>query len=1087
MANPAVINEFMASNDGGQSNNPNGWYPIANQVNGATDDWIEISNQTSDDLSLDGWFLTDEFEDLTQWAFPSGTTIPANGFLIVYASGNGVPDTNGNLHTNFRLSRGGEYIALVDSSFTVISEFASGGTDYPNQDDDISYGLHPSSELPVFFTSPTPGSPNDVAGLARVEDTKFDLGRGYYQTAIAVQITTATEGATIYYTLDGSLPIDASGNPGTSALIYTGAISLTQTTAVRAAAVKEGLEPTNVDCNTYVLLDIDDANADGSDPAGLNIPFLQQTQPAGWGNLSSGDFNMDPDVSRETITASGHSTSTARTMLEGMRDIPTISIVLNRDDFSGPNGIYSNSLESGSFWERACSAEFIPAANDTRSDWQENCGLRVQGGASRIPNRSPKHSLSFRFREEYGASKLREPLFPDSSVEEFNVIALRAGYNNSWIHGDSGQRGRGSMIRDQWMRQTMLDMGNPSAGHGFMSHVFINGLYWGVHNLSERADASHYAEYNGGDDDLLDATNGGTFTNGNSIAFNQVDNVINTGDWDAIQEVLNVDQYIDYQLINRYGSNQDLKVDGNWRSAGGGPFPTGMPEAMAAWEVYSWDGERTLEGTNDPLVPRDPLNLRGLLENNADYRIRLADRVQKHFHGNGALTPAQAEARWMRYADDLDRAIIAESARWGDHRRTIPYTRDVEWLSEQNRLYTTYFPTRTATVLNNISLLPSIDAPVFLVGGSAQNEGLIPLGSNLTATGSGTIHYTTDGSDPRLDGGAISPNAITLSSGNAIPVSVGSLVKARARIGSIWSALNEGTFFVGPIADSSNLVISELMYNPAGADENTEFIELLNTDSSNAIDLSLSSFSGIDYTFPLGESLAPGERIVIVTDQAAFANTYNTAGMRIAPGEYEASLSNNGEEIALVNALGIDAQRFTYNDANPWPVAADGSGYSLTLIAPETHPDLSLPESWRISVDLGGTPGTSDAETFAGAPLADLDGDGLNALLEYALGSLAGDEGASPESNPISEVVTFDDGSGEMEFIAMTYRRNLGADDVIYQVEVSSDLMSWSTTGTGQVSASPNGDGTETVTIRSLTPLAQELRQFIRLRVELRL
>jgi len=974
MANPAVINEFMASNDGGQSNNPNGWYPIANQVNGATDDWIEISNQTSDDLSLDGWFLTDEFEDLTQWAFPSGTTIPANGFLIVYASGNGVPDTNGNLHTNFRLSRGGEYIALVDSSFTVISEFASGGTDYPNQDDDISYGLHPSSELPVFFTSPTPGSPNDVAGLARVEDTKFDLGRGYYQTAIAVQITTATEGATIYYTLDGSLPIDASGNPGTSALIYTGAISLTQTTAVRAAAVKEGLEPTNVDCNTYVLLDIDDANADGSDPAGLNIPFLQQTQPAGWGNLSSGDFNMDPDVSRETMTASG----------------------------------------------------------------------QVQGGASRIPNRSPKHSLSFRFREEYGTSKLREPLFPDSSVEEFNVIALRAGYNNSWIHGDSGQRGRGSMIRDQWMRQTMLDMGNPSAGHGFMSHVFINGLYWGVHNLSERADASHYAEYNGGDDDLLDATNGGTFTNGNSIAFNQVDNVINTGDWDAIQEVLNVDQYIDYQLINRYGSNQDLKVDGNWRSAGGGPFPSGMPEAMAAWEVYSWDGERTLEGTNDPLVPLDPLNLRGLLENNADYRIRLADRVQKHFHGNGALTPAQAEARWMRYADDLDRAIIAESARWGDHRRTIPYTRDVEWLSEQNRLYTTYFPTRTATVLNNISLLPSIDAPVFLVGGSTQNEGLIPLGSNLTATGSGTIHYTTDGSDPRLDGGAISPNAITLSSGNAIPVSVGSLVKARARIGSIWSALNEGTFFVGPIADSSNLVISELMYNPAGADENTEFIELLNTDSSNAIDLSLSSFSGIDYTFPLGESLAPGERIVIVTDQAAFANTYNTAGMRIAPGEYEASLSNNGEEIALVNALGIDAQRFTYNDVNPWPVAADGSGYSLTLIAPETHPDLSLPESWRISVDLGGTPGTSDAETFAGAPL-------------------------------------------EMEFIAMTYRRNLGADDVVYQVEVSSDLMSWSTMGTGQVSASPNGDGTETVTIRSLTPLTQELRQFIRLRVELRL
>ncbi len=1078
-----VINEFMAANDGGLSNNPNAWYPIANQVAGATEDWIEISNRSAGTLSLDGWFLTDDPGDLSQWAFPAGTTVPANGFLIVYASGDGVPDANGNLHTNFKLSKGGDYLALIDPLLAVTSEFEIGGGDYPNQDDDVSYGLHPVDESPVYFGSPTPGAANDPNGLARVADTKFNLGRGYYQTAINVEITSATTGATIYYTLDGSLPIDVNGNPGATAAVYSAPIALSQTTAVRAAAVKTGFAPTNVDCNTYFLLDIDNAAANGTDLAGLNTPFLQQVQPSGWGDLSSGDFNMDPDVSQATATASGHTTSTARTMLEGMRDIPTVSIVMNRDDFSGSNGIYSNSTQKGFAWERACSAEFIPAANDVRSDWQENCGLRVQGGASRNPGSSPKHSLSFRFREEYGASKLREPLFPGSAVDEYNVVALRAGYNNSWIHSNADQRGRGSMIRDQWMRQTMLDMGHPSAGEGFMAHVFINGLYWGIHNLCERGDASHYAEHNGGDADLLDAKNGSEFVDGTSTAFNQIDNVVNTGDWTKIQEVLDIDQYIDYQLVNRYGANQDLKTNGNWRAAGGGPFTSGMPEEMAAWEVYSWDGERTLESQTSTTVPLDPIGVRGTLESNPEYQLRLADRVQQHFYGTGALTPAETEARWMKYAQDLDRAIIAESARWGDHRRATPYTRDVEWLTEQDRLYNTYFPVRTANVLNNLSL-PSVAAPVYLVGGTAQQGGLIPLGSALTATGSGTIYYTTDGSDPRLEGGAVSPTATAISSGGVIPITVGSLVKARVRSGTTWSAITEGTYFVGPISDSTNLVISELMYNPAGMEEGTEFVELMNIDQTNAIDLSMATFEGISYTFPLGTSLAAGERIVVIKDPVAFATAYNTAGMNLAPGDYGSSLSNDGEQIALVNALGVDVQRFTYNDARPWPLAADGSGYTLTLIAPETSPDHGLPESWRSSVDLAGTPGTSDADVFTGNPLADADRDGMNALLEYALGSIAGDAGVSPESYLTYGTGIFDDGAGgTTEFLTASYRRNLAADDIIYQAQISTDLVAWSDVGTDYVTAVANGDGTETVTVRSLTPTSDEVRQFIRLKI----
>ena len=1184
------------------------------------------------------------------------------------------PTANGNLHANFRLSAGGEYVALVRPAGTVASEFNAGGKNYPSQDDDISYGLHPNTSDAVYFTSPTPGGPNDASGLARVADTNFSPNRGYYQAALDVTISSDTLGATIYYTTDGSPPIDANGNPIGTATAYTAPVAITQTTPLRAAAVKSGLAPTNIDAHTYILLDIDNANADGTDAAGLNTQFLQQTRPAGWG---SGDYNMDTRVSKSTALATNHPTTTAQTMLLGMRDIPTVSITMDRDDFAGDNGIYSNASNRG--LQYACSAEFISIPGDGLSDWQVNCGIKVFGGASRT--RSPKHSLNLRFRTEYGPGKLREEVFPGSEVEEFNSIAFRTGYNNSWIHWSADQRARGSMIRDQWMRESMLDMGNHAAGHGFLVHMFINGLYWGVHNMCERPEASHYAAHNGGDEDLLDARNASSTIDGTTVAYDAMRSLANaTGTanyWQKVQGVLDIDHYIDYQIINRYGGNSDLSSGNNWRSAGGGPFPAGQPELMAPWQIYSWDGERTLES---PAAggPGDPVGVRGSLETNPEYRMRFADRLQKHFFNGGALTPESTKARWMKYADQLDRAIIAESARWGDYRGTL-YTRDVHWLAEQDRLCNQYFPVRSENVLSGYgSLFPNTTAPEFLVNGVAQYGGVIPVGGTLQLTAdSGTIYYTTDGSDPRLEGGGFNPNASTVGAGSnqtsfiqleetgwryldngvaqsdsdvvvghpayntgdwkhpdfndtswgtgqallgygaisgrttnttlniqnprlptiyfrkpfqvtgassftqittslvrddgaivylngreigrsnmnggnqqygdfaqgatanegglvnlgAIGLNPGdlvegtnvlavelhqnsdsssdtgldaqlsgiapaggggsnvnltgsTLVRARAFDNGEWSPISEAEFILGPIADAATIVISEFMYNPDGSSEDTEWIELMNI-SADTVDLSNASFSGIDYTFPIGTTLAAGARIIVVKNQVAFAAAYNTAGMNIAPGEFATtSLDNTGEEIALIDANGVDAQRFTYNDKVPWPTAPDGDGFSLVLIAPESSPDHSDPANWRSSVSLGGSPGTTDAVDFVGDPNVDSDGDGLAAFLEHALGSISGDAGHSPESFLDVGSGIFDNGSGGTEeYLTLTYRRNLAADDVIYEVQVANDLTAWSSLGVVLVSSSPNGDGTEIVTYRSTTPLADIPREFIRLLV----
>ena len=179
----------------------------------------------------------------------------------------------------------------------------------------------------------------------------------------------------------------------------------------------------------------------------------------------------------------------------------------------------------------------------------------MQGGASRRPDRSAKHSLSLRFRNEYGEGRLDYPLFKGSSVESFDSIHLRAMYNNSWIHWGSSQRPRGTLIRDQWMRDSLLAMGQDDAGEGTYMHVYIDGLYWGVYNVHERMEAAHYAAYNGGDENDFDALNGGSPIDGDLTSYNAMKATVATQDWDAIQQVLDVDGYIDWTITSRSATN----------------------------------------------------------------------------------------------------------------------------------------------------------------------------------------------------------------------------------------------------------------------------------------------------------------------------------------------------------------------------------------------------------------------------------------------------------------------------------------------------------------------------------------------------
>ncbi|MEM1084952.1 MAG: lamin tail domain-containing protein [Verrucomicrobiota bacterium] len=125
-----LISEFLASNDS-----------TLLDGNGNSSDWIEIYNPGPGNIDLAGYRLTDDPGNSSKWIFPPSTPLEAGSYLIVFASGDNTPDPSGNLHTNFRLSAGGEYLALHDPAGSLLSEYETGGSDFPPQQTDVSYGL----------------------------------------------------------------------------------------------------------------------------------------------------------------------------------------------------------------------------------------------------------------------------------------------------------------------------------------------------------------------------------------------------------------------------------------------------------------------------------------------------------------------------------------------------------------------------------------------------------------------------------------------------------------------------------------------------------------------------------------------------------------------------------------------------------------------------------------------------------------------------------------------------------------------------------------------------------------------------------
>ena len=291
LASDPVISELMASNASSLLDEDRD-----------SSDWIEVHNPTASTIDLSGWSLSDDAAQLNKWTFPSVAIEPGR-FLVVFASGKDRRTMADALHANFRLSRSGEFLSLVRPDGTVAHQFAPG---YPPQETDISYGLDAvDSTTTGYMTTSTPGAPNEQVFSGFATKVSISVAGGIFDAPLEVQISTDMADAVIRYTTDGSAPSEMNGK------VYTGPITIDATTTLRARATKPNYVPGKIATSTYLFLE----------------KVLEQTQPASYPNLRSGDYDVDPDIAL--------SAQYKERLLDGLRAIPSLSLVLPQDDFFG--------------------------------------------------------------------------------------------------------------------------------------------------------------------------------------------------------------------------------------------------------------------------------------------------------------------------------------------------------------------------------------------------------------------------------------------------------------------------------------------------------------------------------------------------------------------------------------------------------------------------------------------------------------------------------------------------------------------------------------------------------------------------------
>lgn len=646
----------------------------------------------------------------------------------------------------------------------------------------------------------------------RLDAPVFSQTHGFYQAPIQVSITAKAQGASIVYTTDGSDPGADNGQ------FYSQPVDIAKTTILRACVLGNGdYENSRISTCSYFF--VDDI---------IQQPDKIDGYPDTWGpyaqisGTAKADYGMDPELTQTEVQR--------EELRQGFLSLPVVSVatdkgnLFNQENNAETGGIYiytdpptgytkTKVSDPGTKWLRASSVEIF----DTKGELsiQEDCGLRLHGGHSRLAEKSPKHGFRLVFKEKFGNKKMKANIFGATQAKKLDNLVLRGGFCNTWIHANVVERNQALYTRDAWAKEVQAAMGHPHSHQRYVN-LFLNGIYWGLYNITERIDEGWCEEYLGGyetDYDVIKVedspqevlASSGTLDNWKKL-FDLAAATASDENYAQIDALLDLTNFVDYMIINIYGGNTDWDRH-NWLAV----YNTVTPGE--GFKMLCWDSEHVLKDVNQDVGLGELRSLcPSLLFKNLmkypEFCRLVGDRIQKQCYQHGPLEPGNTTLIWTRLSDEIASALNCEAARWGDYRRDVH-----SWKSAPYELYTkaTHYDALQKDMLENIlpyrrdvfigqmqqqGLFPQVAAPLICIGGEVWNREEPAENDHITLQHSaGTIYYSLNGQDPvswdKQGKGSPAAQAKTYSNETFNIGGEDFCLKARTLQDGTWSALSE--------------------------------------------------------------------------------------------------------------------------------------------------------------------------------------------------------------------------------------------------------------------------------------------------------
>lgn len=549
---------------------------------------------------------------------------------------------------------------------------------------------------------------------------------------------------TVRYTLDCSTPTSESP-------VFSEPLAINGNSIVRAAAFDGEVMMTGITTATYLF--VDDILIQSDTPEGY---------PAKWGKYAQISGTAIADYGMDTVMTKDR--TLAPIIREGLQSLPVLSIVTDKEYLFShekneeTGGIYIFTGPpvgdaTGHGWTRPASIELI--GGEQMHDLSATCGLRLHGGHGRLAEKNPKHSFRLVFKEKYGDKTLKYPVFGDEEPAKFDQLVLRCHFGNSWQHWSESNRQMAQYTRDVWARMMQRKMGRTSVNALYVN-LFLNGMYWGLYNIAERVDDQFGKNHLGGRKEDIDVIrveeDGGNHLEaaaGDMEAWNlMVKTAAKAADdaaYGQLDTLLDIDSFIDYMLINQYAGNTDWDHHNWYAVRRRGPDSEGF-------RFLCWDTEIIFDNVNENVLGLKngrnyPTGIFHHLMENRQFARRYLKRALIVLADDGLLGQASSEQLWDSLYHNIETAIYAEAARWGDYRRDVhPYTSkghrytvEKYYMKERSRLHNDYFPTRSKRVLNSIISFVDIEDL------DALQQEILGIGGAVTAPAYDDRYYNLQG------------------------------------------------------------------------------------------------------------------------------------------------------------------------------------------------------------------------------------------------------------------------------------------------------------------------------------------------------